>query len=314
MGLRARNRLILVKRESIYATDPTPAPATDAVLIRSLNPQPLQQQTVDRTLVRGHYGAFEKLPTMGMVSLEIEMELAGFGTAGPATPTPGYDALLRACGFAQTVDPGVSVTYTPVSTGFESCTIYFYQDGTLHKAVGCRGTVTLALTKNEIPVYRFQMQGLFQPVLDVPLPAPNFAAYQQPRVVNSQNTTGVSLHGFANACLSSLEVSLNNQLVHRNLVNCTEEMLITDRQPAGRMVIEATTVAAKDWYAAVRTAALGALAISHGPATNRVSIAGGVVQVTEPSFEEEDGIVMLSLGLQFVPTSAGNDELTLTID
>ena len=314
MGLRARNRLILVKRETTYATDPTPAPETDAVLIRSINPQPLQQQTVDRSLVRPYFGAYEKLPTMGMVSLEIEMELAGFGVAGPATPTPGYDALLRACGLARTIDPDVDVTYTPVSTAFDSCTIYFYQDGTLHKAVGCRGTVTLSLSKNEIPVYRFQMQGLFQPVTDVALPAPTFTAYQQPLVVNSTNTSGVSLHGFTGACLSSLEVSLNNQIVHRNLVNCTEEMLITDRQPSGRIVIEATTVAAKNWYTAVRSAALGALAIAHGAATNRVSIAGGVVQVTEPTFEEEDGIVMLSLGLQFVPTSAGNDELTLTID
>ena len=214
MGLRARNRLILVKRETTYATDPTPAPETDAVLIRSINPQPLQQQTVDRSLVRPYFGAYEKLPTTGMVSLEIEMELAGFGVAGPATPTPGYDALLRACGLARTIDPDVDVTYTPVSTAFDSCTIYFYQDGTLHKAVGCRGTVTLSLSKNEIPVYRFQMQGLFQPVTDVALPAPTFTAYQQPLVVNSTNTSGVSLHGFTGACLSSLEVSLNNQIVH----------------------------------------------------------------------------------------------------
>jgi hypothetical protein len=36
------------------------------------------------------------------------------------------------------ITAGVRVDYVPVSTGFEATTIYWYDDGVLHKGLGAR--------------------------------------------------------------------------------------------------------------------------------------------------------------------------------
>lgn len=311
----ARKRVILAKIESAYATDSVPAPATDAVLVRMADPTPLEIDYVERSLVRPYLGNFEDLPARTRVKLEIEMELAGFGTAGPATPTPGYAALLRMCGLAQTISAGVDVQYKPDDgVIFESGTIYFYQDGTFHKLTGCRGNVEISMSLNQIPVYKLSITGLYNAVVDAALPTPTLSAYQRPVVMNRANTTPFSLHGYASARLQSLNINLGNQVTHRNLVGQgTDEILITDRAPAGSIEIEATTIAAKDWYAAINAVTLAALALTHGPALNQVKLDAPNVQLTNPRFSVSDGIVHLGMDFKLMPSSSGNDELTITV-
>lgn len=313
MAIRDRLRAILAKRETTYGTDAVPAGATDAVLLRSLSVSPLNQETVDRTLVRPFFGGYEKLPTKSMVQFEIEMEAVGFGTAGPAAPTLGYDTLLRICGLARTITAGVSVVYTPVSNAIESATLYFYQDGTLHKALGCRGNLAIVMNLDEIPVYRLTVWGLYGGVTDVALPAVTLTGYQTPLVVNAANTTGLIVHGFAGAALRSLEINFNNAIVHRDLVNTGEEILLTDRVTGGSLQIEATTVAAKDWWTAVRSASLGVFSITHGPAGRRIKLDSTRMQIVAPSFSAQDNIVEMPLQLNFIPSTVGNDEITLSI-
>lgn len=313
MALRSRLRALLVKRETTYGTDAAPTGAADAVLLRSIKVSPLNQETVDRTLVRPFLGGFEKLPTKQMVQFEIELEAVGFGTAGPATPTAGYDALLRACGLSRTISAGVSVVYNVVSTAFDSATIWFYQDGTLHKALGCRGNLALSFSLDQIPVYKLTIWGLYGGVTDVALPAVTLTGYQTPEVVNAINTTALTVHGFTGAALRNLEINLNNQLVHRDLVNTAQEILITDRVTSGNLQVEATTVAAKDWWTLVRNATLGAFSVTHGTAGKRIKLDSTRMQIVAPDFADQDNIVEMPLQLNFIPSTAGNDELTLTI-
>lgn len=313
MALRSRLRTLFAKREVTYGTDPTPTGAADAVLLRSIKVSPLMQESVDRTLVRPYYGGFEKLPTKAKLQFDIELEAVGFGTAGPASPTAGYDALLRICGLSRTVNAGVSVVYTPTSLTFDSATLYFYQDGTLHKALGCRGNLAINFTLDQIPVYKLTIWGLYGGVTDVALPAATLTSYQTPEVVNAINTTALNIHGFTTAALRSLEVNLNNQLVHRDLVNTTQEILLTDRLTQGSLQIEATTVAAKDWWTLVRNATLGVLSVQHGTAGKRIKLDSPRMQLLAPDFADQDNIVEMPMQLSFVPSSAGNDEITLTI-
>ena len=313
MALRSRLRTLFAKREVTYGTDPTPTGAADAVLLRSIKVSPLMQESVDRTLVRPYYGGFEKLPTKAKLQFDIELEAVGFGTAGPASPTAGYDALLRICGLSRTVNAGVSVVYTPTSLTFDSATLYFYQDGTLHKALGCRGNLAINFTLDQIPVYKLTIWGLYGGVTDVALPAATLTSYQTPEVVNAINTTALNIHGFTTAALRSLEVNLNNQLVHRDLVNTTQEILLTDRLTQGSLQIEATTVAAKDWWTLVRNATLGVLSVQHGTAGKRIKLDSPRLQLLAPDFADQDNIVEMPMQLSFVPSSAGNDEITLTI-
>lgn len=206
-----------------------------------------------------------------------------------------------------------SAAYKPVSAAFDSVTIYFNVDGVLHKLTGARGTVSLSMKVKDIPVFKFQFTGLYNAVTDTAAPTPTYTAFQTPLTVSNVNTAPFSLHGFA-AVMSDLQIDVTNQVVHRTLVGGSEQVLITDREPQGSITIEATTVAAKDWWTSAKNATLGALDVTHGTAGgNKVRIGSSRTQLTKPQYQDMDGIAMLQLGANFVPSTTGNDELLIAV-
>ncbi len=314
MALSARRKVFLAKLETTYGVDSVPTNVANAVLLTSIDVTPIELDYAERKLVRPFMGAFQQLVTGQRVKVSLEMEAAGFGTLGPAIPTAGYDALLRGCGLARVLTAGTRVDYTPISSGFESLTCYFYQDGTLHKLLGARGTVGLTFKRNEIPVYKFEYTGLYGGISDTAVPTPTLTAYQQPLACNLANTNLTQFLGVdaAGICLESFEFNLNNEIKYRNLVNCAEAVLIVDRNPTGTAEIEAVTLAARDIYTLVRNVTQSQVRLQHGPSANRVQFNSTKAQVTNPKFGETDMIVMQPLDLSFQP-DVGNDEFTLTI-
>lgn len=309
MPLLARKRIITAKIETTYGTDSAPIGA-NAILVRNLNMTPQDSDFASRDVIRPYLGNSEQLPAGIRAMLEFEVEMQGSGAAGTA---PGYGPLLRACGFSETVSAGVSVTYAPVSTTFESASIYFNVDGVLHKLTGARGTVSLGLNVKQIPVYKFAMTGIYNTVTDTAAVTPVYTTFKTPLPVTNVNTTPFTLHGFA-AVMSELSIDLGNEIVHRTLVGGSEAVLLTDRKPAGSITIEATTIAQKDWFTIAKNSTLGALDITHGTAAGfKVQITAPNVQLTKPTYSELDNIQMLQMGLNFIPGSSGNDELTIVV-
>lgn len=310
MALLQRRRVILAKIETTYGTDPVPTGAANAIQIRNLNITPQDADLVDRNLVRPYIGRTEQLPAAFRAQVEFEVEMSGAGAAGTA---PAYGPLLRACALSETIVASTSVTYAPISSAFESVTIYMNVDGVQHKLTGARGTVSVQMKVKDIPVFKFTFLGLYNAVTDVALPAPTYTAFQTPLTVTNLNTTPFTLHGYS-AVLSDLQIDLSNQLVHRTLVGGTESVLITDREPQGNITVEATTVAAKDWWNLAKTVALGGLDITHGTtAGNKVQVVSTRVQLTKPTYQDMDGVAMLQMGTNFVPSTAGNDELSIVV-
>lgn len=313
MPLLTRRAILMAKLESTYGVDSAPAGATDAVLARNVSLRPLQTEFVDRALVRPYLGNSERLPAARFVELEFEVEVQSSGT--PLGTVPAYGPLLRACGLAQTVAAGASVAYTPVSTGFESVSIYHNQDGVRHRLLGARGSVRFVFNVRQIPVMRFRFLGLYVAVDDAALPSPTYTAWRAPTVVNNQNTPTFQLHSInASAIpLEALEVDLGNQLVYRSLVG-VELAQITDRQASGTVRFEASTVAVQNWWSRIVAATLGNLSLVHGVGAGNVfTLASSNVQITEPNYSDSDGNVMLGASLQFIPTGTGNNELSLTL-
>ena len=307
MALLSRKAIILAKIQPTPGTDPVPVAGTDDVLVRNLQPRPLQAQFVNRDLVRPYLGNSEQLPAAVYAEVEFEVELAGAGAAGTA---PKWGVLLRACGFAQTLSAGVSATYAPVSAAFEMVTLYINQDGVLHKLTDARGTARLVMTALQIPVIRFRFMGLYSPVTDAAPGAPTFTGWTKPLTVNKVNTPTFALHGYAGV-LQSLEADIANQGEFRSLVGY-EGVQITDRRGAGSVSMEATTVAAKDWWASIRAATTGTLQLVHGTAAgNIVEVTSASAQITEPSYGVSQGVVMLNANLALIPTGAGNNELSI---
>lgn len=310
MPLFRRKALILAKRETTYATDAQPElPAsgnTNAILARNLSMTPIDSRLVPRELILPYFGGFEEIPAAVFARCEFEVEMVASGALGTA---PAWGSVLRACGFSETINAGVSVVYAPVSANFDAVSIVCNQDGVSHKMLGARGSVRIAMNALGIPVLRFSFTGMYVAVVDAAAPTLTLTAWKKPVAVNNTNTTAFTLHSIA-AVLESLEIDVGNQVEPRSLVG-SEAIYITGRQVTGQISIEATTVAAKNWWSTARDATTAALSITHGPATFRVKVDAPLVQIVNPTYGDSQGITMMNAGLRFIP-SAGNDEITIT--
>ena len=308
MPLLSRKRLILAKTESTYGTDPSPTGAANAILVRNLEITPLQAETVSRDLLRPYLGVSDQLLAQTRVEVTFEVELAGSGTAGTA---PAYGAVLKACGLSETVVATTSVTYAPVSATFSSVTLYFHNDGIRHKVTGCRGSFQINASVGQIPTIAFTLTGIYNAPTDESLPSPTYANQAAPLIFKNGNTSNFSVFSYA-GCLQSLEFNVANEIVYRELVGCTKEVLITNRAPSGTCVIEAPTIAAKDFFTIANGSSTGSITFQHGATGgNIVTFTTAQSDIGSPTYSDQDGIQMLNLPYLAIPTSAGNDELSL---
>jgi hypothetical protein len=304
-----RNRLLLAVIEATYGTIPTIA-GTDAILISEIDVTPLEVDLKDRELITGVYGNTEKVISGRMAKASFAVELAGSGTAGTV---PKWDPLMRACGFDETVAAATSVTYLPVSTAQESVCLRFFADGTQHTLQGARGTWALEMAAGEIPKLRFEFTALYTAATAVSNPAATFTNQAKPVAVNSDNTTAVSVHGFA-ACLESLSLDLANDVVFRQLAGCTQNVQITDRKPSGEFTVEAPALGSKDYFAGLSAQTLAAISLQHG------QTAGNICTLSLPScnlgsisYADSNGVLMISGAFMPNPTGAGNNEISLVL-
>ena len=314
--LLSRKRVILAKIETTYGTDPTPTGPANAILVRNLDVKPLDADLVSRDIIRNYLGSSEQLIAAKHATATFEVELQGAGAAGTA---PAYGPLLRACGMSETVTASVKVDYKPISSTFESVTIYFQpQDATsatspLHKMTGARGSVEFALNSKSLPVMKFTFTGLYVAVADATNLVGTYTAFKTPNAVNKDNTPTFSFFGYS-AIMSEFNVALNNDVVYRNLVG-SESVIITDRKAGGSTTFEAPLIATKDFFSTALGTALGSLQITHGATAGSIVdiSATSTVDVTAPSYGDMDGIVMMTVPFLLVPTTAGNDEFTLSV-
>lgn len=305
-----RRRTILAKIETTYGIDSTPTGAANAILIRNLNVQPVASTIVQRDNYRPYLGNFEQLLADTHVQVDFEVEMAGAGAAGSV---PAYGPLLRACGLSETISAGVSVTYAPVSSAFESVTMYFNNDGTQHKITGARGSVELSINARQIPIYKFSFQGLYNAPTAAALPTVAFGSFQTPLVSNNTNTTGFSFFS-ASPVLESLSLNINNTVNFRSLIG-SQYVQIADRKASGSAMFEAPALATKDYFAlAAADGTLGDLSITHGTtAGNKVQITSATIDIANPSYSDNGGIAMLQVPFVAVPTTAGNDEFAIIV-
>jgi hypothetical protein len=89
--------------------------------------------------------------------------------------------------------------------------------------------------------------------------------------------------------------------------------MITNRAPSGECMIEAVSIATKDYFAIANNDTTGVLTLLHGTtAGNRVSLVAPKVDISNPNYADQDGVQMLNLPYVAIPTGAGNDEVVLT--
>ena len=103
-----------------------------------------------------------------------------------------------------------------------------------------------------------------------------------------------------------------NETVYRELIGCTKEVLITNRAPAGECVIEAPALDDKNYFNIANSNTTGTATLLHGTAAgNRVTLTAPKIDITNPSYTDQDGIQMLNIPYVAIPSDAGNDEMKL---
>jgi hypothetical protein len=302
-------RAILAKIESNYGVDPTPAGATDAIICRITNWQPLDVGLAGRErLALPYLGRFHSKVAIKRALIELEVELTGAAAAGTAPP---WGPLLRACGMSEAISAGVSVTYAKISASFESVAIYANIDGMQQKLLGTRGTWRLVFVNEQIPVLRFRFLALYAAPTDTALPALTLTAHQQPVPMNKTNTTAIQVHSYA-CGLHELEIDNADSVDYVQFPGGSEQVFFTARSPVARLTLERPTIAQKDYFGAVTGDTSGNITLVHGAGAGRIcTITAGQVRLTNPRFGEHRGVPTLSMDAELAPSVAGNNELSV---
>ncbi|MDX8384145.1 MAG: hypothetical protein R8M45_08690, partial [Ghiorsea sp.] len=296
--------------ETAYGVDSLPNGATDAVLARNFSFSPLEGAENAREYVKSHMGANPNAPLAGLqATVEFDVDLTGAGVAGSLPP---YHAMMRACGFAATINAGVSVVYNPISAGLESVTAYVFRDGILHKIIGARGDWNLALNAQGEPILHFKLLGNYVPVSDAVLPSVTLPSVT-PLAVDAAHTPVFNILG-QTPPLSAFELAGNHDLQYRSLVGDIGRVNIFNRDMGGTITIEEPSVATFDYWNASINGTIGAMNIQHGTtAGNIVEISCAQTQIGKINTAENNGVSALAIPFKALPSSAGNDDVVLTV-
>lgn len=300
--LLARKKFIAAEIEATYNTDPVP---TQAIETSEVEINPIVGNRVDRNRDRAALGNDLQVLVNNYVELTFKCELAGSGALGVA---PVYNMFLLACGMAETVVAATSVAYAPVSSAFDSTTIYFRHDGQLHRLTGARGSVALELDSGAIPRFAFSFMGLFNPPTSDPDGAPDFSLSKAALPVNFENTTTFQLHGQSPE-MEKLSINTAMDVKYKNRVG-SEKVQIYDRAPSGSAEFEAPAISVFDWFTTSKNNDLGALSFVHGPAGNRFTLSAPKVQILDPRYAGDDES-MIAAGLGLIPNVLDDDFMFL---
>lgn len=316
-----RNTVILAKSEATYGTDIVPTGA-EAMLTSKPQITPLAANNVNRDVLRGFMGGSEQLVGSSHVECSFDVELVNGGTAGTA---PAYSALLKACGLAELATALIRVDYTPISSAFSSASLYWYDDGLLHKILGARGDVDFKMTSGGIPVMSFKFKGLYLAPTAASNATPTTTGFKTPLVVNEANTADVTLGATHTVLIApaltggtaypslGLEWSLGNKVEFIPLLG-GESVEITDRDASGKVQLELTAAQEATFMGTVAAATLTSVGLIHGTAAGSKSLIFlPQVQLINPTKSEQGGKRMVSFDIRIVPSSSGNDEMRLVL-
>jgi len=203
-----------------------------------------------------------------------------------------------------------SVTYNPASTGHESCTIYYYIDGTLHKLTGCRGTVTFALETGSKAMASLTMTGHVTNPTDTAIVTPTYDSTVPAPLINVPFAVGAY-----SAVISSLNFDMGTTISTPPDISAVDgygEARITAYAPTGSFDPENVLIATNDFYAdfiagtsrALTTGAIG------GTAGNKVQFDMPAIVYTDVSHADRDGVATLETPFAAVD-SAGDDFVSI---
>lgn len=317
MARYSRNQVLLAKIETGYGTDSSPTAASNSMLVSGLTVNPLVSQNVSRDLIRTYMGGSEQLVGASYVECSFTVELQSSGTAGVA---PAWDPLVRACGL--TVSTGTTpgrIEYAPVSSSFESVTLYYHDDGVKHAITGARGSFQLGMRVSERPTLSFRMMGVYNAISSASNPTGTYTPWVSPVVVTDTNTADLviggtyttgTITGGTTYVSGGIELDLGASAQFIPLVG-SESVDIVNRDATGRLMLDLTAAQEVTFSTTVRNNTLSSVGMIHGTAAgSKVLVYAPAAQLINWRKEDVNGRRMIGYDLRLTPSS-GNDEIKI---
>jgi hypothetical protein len=318
MARIAKKTVVLVKVETTSGTDSVPTGAANAIQVMDLNITPLDASNIDTNPITSYFGGGVQLVGTASVKCSFSVLLAGSGT--PAT-APAWGALLLACGNAETtglLTPN-RVEYLPATDALKTVTIYWYDDGLLHKLLGTFGNVKLSAKSGEAPKLTFDFVGLDGGVTAVANATAVLTGWRVPVGVTKANVTDINLGGtYAAGAITGgtlynstgITLDWGNSISFAPLLS-KEEVVFADRDMTGTISLDLTAAQEVTQMASVKANTLTSMAFVLGTvAGNKIMLHMPSVQLINPKKEEFNGMRLIGFDLRVLPV-AGNDELRI---
>lgn len=318
MARLIRKTVILAKVEVTSGTDAVPVNTTNALQVSDLSITPLDAANIDLDYIRGYLGNSESLVGTASVKCSFSVYLAGSATAATA---PAWGALLLGCGNAETTGLTTPdrVEYLPATDSLKTLTIYWYDDGVLHKLLGCFGNVKLSAKSGEAPKLTFDFTGLDGGVTAVANVVPTLTMWKTPPAITKANVVDIKLGcTYAAGALSGgtsynstgLMLDWGNEVEFAAMLT-TEEIVLKNRKMSGSLSLELSGAQEVSMVATVKANSTTGVGFVLGTATgNQIMLHMPAVQLLNIKKEEINGKRIVGLDMRILPVS-GNDELRI---
>lgn len=325
MARYARNQAILAKVETTYGTDITPTGGSNAILVSGLQANALAATNVDRDLIRAYLGGSEQLVGSNYIEVSFDVEFQNGGTAGTAA---AWDPLLQACGYTTgsllTVPSRVEHALEATYSAWKSLTIYYHDDGVLHKLLGARGTVSMDLMVGARPVFKFKFLGLNGGISAVANPALTLTGFKAPLVVTDSNTGALTLGcTYATGVLSGgteyvsggMSIDVGNDVQFVDLLGTAalagQSIDFAQRSMTGTIEFDLTAANEVSFMANVLANTTQSVGLVHGTTAGyKMLVFAPKVQLINPKKVEKNGRRLIGYDMRIIPDT-GNDELKI---
>ena len=318
MARIAKKTVVLVKIETTIGTDPTPTGAANAIEVMDLNITPLDASNIDINPITSYFGGGIQLVGTASVKCSFSVSLAGSGVAATA---PAWGALLLACANAETTGLTTPdrVEYLPATDSLKTVTIYWYDDGALHKLLGAIGNVKLSAKSGEAPKLTFDFTGLDGGITAAANATAVLTAWKTPVGVTKANVTDIklgctysagALSGGTSYNSTGLSLDWGNEVSFAAMLS-TEQIIMGDRSMTGTLSLDLTAAQEVTFMASVKANTLQSAGFVLGTASgNKILFHMPAVQLINPKKEEFNGMRLIGFDMRVLPVT-GNDELRI---
>jgi len=280
--------------------------AANAILARNIKFDPdINVEELD--LQSSSLSPFAGVPGGRQARMTFECELKGSGTAGTA---PQIGVLIKACGYAETIVGGTSVTYAPASSAIDSLTIAKYADGKRYLMAGARGNFEIKLPAGKPGIIAFDFLGTA--IADSDATLLSGITYDATRAQAFQNAS-FTIDSYA-AIVEAIAIKSGNTLKLRESVNSAQGFLsavITKRLAEMSLNPEDVLIATQDFWDTWENGTLVAFTAQLGAtAGNILTITAPKVQYGKVGQADREGVGNYDIDAK-LRRNSGDDELSL---